>query len=106
WEREPENIIGVVHAKDLIRTLKAAGGDASNIDIRAVAKKPWFVPDATGLQSQLNAFLKRKEHIALIVDEYGDVQGLLTLEDILEEIVGDIADEHDVTVEGVRRQPD
>ncbi len=106
WERDPENIIGVVHAKDLIRTLKAAGGDAAKLDIRAVAKKPWFVPDTTSLQDQLNAFLKRKEHIALIVDEYGDVQGLLTLEDILEEIVGDIADEHDITVEGVRRQPD
>ncbi len=106
WEGQPENIVAIVHAKDLLRTLKAAGGDVSKLDIRAIAKKPWFVPDTTSLTDQLSAFLKRKLHIALVVDEYGEVQGLLTLEDILEEIVGDIADEHDQTVEGVRRQPD
>jgi CBS domain containing-hemolysin-like protein len=106
WEGQAENIVGIIHVKDLLRTLKAAGGDASKVDIRKVAKKPWFIPDTTGLNDQLNAFLKRKAHIALVVDEYGEVQGLITLEDILEEIVGDIADEHDVNVEGVRRQPD
>ena len=106
WEGTPENIIGVVHAKDLLKVLKAARGDYAAIDIRTVAKKPWFVPDTTSLTDQLNAFLKRKLHIALVVDEYGDVQGLITLEDILEEIVGDIVDEHDTTVEGVRRLPD
>jgi Mg2+/Co2+ transporter CorB len=106
WEGEPENIVGIVHAKDLLKQLKSVGGDASRIDIRAIATKPWFVPDTTSLTDQLNAFLKRKLHIALVVDEYGEVQGLLTLEDILEEIVGDIADEHDVVIEGVRPQPD
>ena len=64
------------------------------------------MPDTTSLTDQLNAFLKRKSHFALVVDEYGDVQGLVTLEDILEEIVGEIADEHDVEVQGVRPQPD
>ncbi len=64
------------------------------------------MPDTTSLADQLNAFLKRKLHIALVVDEYGEVQGLVTLEDILEEIVGDIADEYDSTMDGVRRQPD
>jgi len=106
WENEPENIIGVVHAKDLLRTLKATGGDAEKVDIRQIAAKPWFVPDTTSLTDQLNAFLKRKTHFALVVDEYGEVQGLITLEDILEEIVGDIADEHDIDVLGVRPQPD
>jgi len=106
WEGQPENIVGIVHVKDLLRELKAAGGDATSVNVRTVAKKPWFVPDTTSVSDQLSAFLKRKAHIALVVDEYGEVQGLLTLEDILEEIVGDIADEHDVTVEGVRRQPD
>ena len=106
WEGQPENIIGIVHVKDLLRTLKAAGGVTTNVDVRKVAKKPWYIPDTTSLTEQLSAFLKRKAHIALVVDEYGEVQGLLTLEDILEEIVGDISDEHDVTVEGVRRQPD
>ncbi len=71
-----------------------------------VARKPWFVPDTTTLQDQLDAFLRRKAHIAIVVDEYGDVQGLVTLEDILEEIVGDISDEHDLDMQGVRLQPD
>jgi CBS domain containing-hemolysin-like protein len=106
WEGKTENIIGVIHAKDLLARLKNVGGDLTQIDVRSIAKKPWFVPDTTSLQDQLNAFLKRKLHIALVVDEYGEVQGLLTLEDILEEIVGDIADEYDVTAEGIRRQPD
>ncbi len=106
WQGEPENIIGVVHAKDVLRALQGAGGDASKVDIAAIAIKPWFVPDTTSLTDQLNAFLKRKSHFALVVDEYGEVQGLVTLEDILEEIVGDIADEHDIDVQGVRPQPD
>ncbi len=106
WEGEPENIIGIVHAKDLLRILKTAGTDMSKVDIHAVAKKPWFVPDTTSLNDQLSAFLKRKAHFALVVDEYGEVQGLITLEDILEEIVGEIADEHDIELQGVRPQPD
>jgi Mg2+/Co2+ transporter CorB len=106
WEGKTENIIGVIHAKDLLARMKNVGGDLTQINVRTIAKKPWFVPDTTSLQDQLNAFLKRKLHIALVVDEYGEVQGLLTLEDILEEIVGDIADEYDVTAEGIRRQPD
>jgi Mg2+/Co2+ transporter CorB len=106
WENQPENIMGVLHAKDLLKQLKTLGGDLSKIDIRAIAKKPWFVPDTTSLTDQLNAFLKRKLHIALVVDEYGEVQGLVTLEDILEEIVGDITDEHDIEIQGVRPQPD
>jgi Mg2+/Co2+ transporter CorB len=106
WENEPENIIGIVHAKDLLKQLRRVGGDASKIDIRSIATKPWFVPDTTSLNDQLNAFLKRKAHMALVVDEYGEVQGLVTLEDIFEEIVGDISDESDIDVQGVRPQPD
>jgi len=106
WEGEPENIVGVVHTKDLVRAIKAAGDDMSRINIRSIAKKPWFVPDTTEVSNQLNAFLKRKSHFALVVDEYGEVQGLVTLEDIIEEIVGEISDEHDIVVQGVRTQPD
>lgn len=106
WEGESENIVGVIHSKDLLRVLKDAGGDMSKVDIGAVTKEPWFVPDATSLSDQLNAFLKRKAHFALVVDEYGEVQGLVTLEDILEEIVGEIADEHDIEMQGVRPLPD
>ena len=106
WEKEPENIVGVVHTKDVLRAVKKLDGDLDTMDVRAIAAKPWFVPETTNLIDQLNAFLKRKAHIALVVDEYGEVQGLVTLEDILEEIVGDISDEHDVLLEGVRPQPD
>lgn len=106
WRGSKENIVGVVHSKDLLRALIDAGNDYSKIDILRIASKPWFVPDTTTLQDQLNAFLRRKVHFAIVVDEYGEVQGLVTLEDILEEIVGDIADEHDVSVQGVRQEAD
>ncbi|WP_424360679.1 HlyC/CorC family transporter [Methylocystis parvus] len=106
WRERPDNFVGVLHSKDLLRALDAAGGDASKIDIDDVMYAPWFVPEATTLEDQLEAFLKRKTHFALVVDEYGEVMGLVTLEDILEEIVGDIRDEHDLAVQGVRPQPD
>lgn len=106
WTGESDNIVGVVHAKDLLRALHDVDNDPSRVDILKVAVKPWFVPDTTTLQDQLNAFLRRKAHIAIVVDEYGEVEGLLTLEDILEEIVGDIADEHDIDLPGIRRQSD
>lgn len=106
WSGTPENIVGVLHAKDLLRALDAAKGDAASLDVKAIALDPWFVPDTTSLPDQLKAFLTRKTHFALVVDEYGEVMGLVTLEDILEEIVGDIKDEHDVSVQGVRPHPD
>jgi Mg2+/Co2+ transporter CorB len=106
WRGDPDNIIGMLHAKDLLRAYAAAGGDASRINVADIALEAWFVPDATTLRDQLQAFRTRKLHSALVVDEYGVVLGLLTLEDIIEEIVGDIKDEHDVPVQGVRKQLD
>ena len=106
WSGSPDNIIGVLHAKDLLRAYDAAGGKAANLDVREIALDPWFVPDTNSLQDQLKAFLSKKMHFALVVDEYGEVMGLVTLEDILEEIVGDIRDEHDVRVQGLRPLPD
>jgi Mg2+/Co2+ transporter CorB len=106
YRGDTDNIIGVLHAKDLARALAAADGKVEQLDIAAIAMEPWFIPDTTNLKDQLNAFLKRRNHFALVVDEYGALQGLVTLEDILEEIVGEIEDEHDVAVEGVRRQTD
>jgi magnesium and cobalt exporter, CNNM family len=106
WKDEPENIVGVVHTKDLLVALARAGWDVSKLDVTGLAAPPWFVPDTTSVADQLNEFLKRKAQLALVVDEYGEVQGLITLEDILEEIVGQIADEHDVQDAGVRVQAD
>jgi len=106
WKDEPENIIGVLHTKDLLSALGRAGWDVSKLDIMSFAVEPWFVPDTTGLKDQLNQFLKKKAQMALVVDEYGEVQGLITLEDILEEIVGQIADEHDTHEAAIRPQPD
>ncbi|OAF13498.1 hypothetical protein AYJ54_05805 [Bradyrhizobium centrolobii] len=106
WRDKPENIIGVLHAKDLLRAIRASEGDTSRIDVSTIALPPWFVPEMRPVSEQLKAFRRRKTHFALVVDEYGEVEGLVTLEDILEEIVGDISDEHDVVVAGVRAQPD
>ena len=97
-----ENIIGVIHAKDLLRAMyKLIGGpegDAAalkNFDVATVAMKPYFVPETSTLDEQMRQFLRRRTHFALVVDEYGSLQGLITLEDILEEIVGEITDEFD-----------
>jgi Mg2+/Co2+ transporter CorB len=106
WKGSTENIVGVLHAKDLLRALNEVGNDFSRIDVMKIATKPWFVPDTTTLHDQLNAFLRRKAHFALVVDEYGEVEGLVTLEDIIEEIVGDIADEHDIDMQGVKQEAD
>jgi Mg2+/Co2+ transporter CorB len=106
WRDENENIIGILHAKDVLRSLSAVNHDAAKLDITKIMSPPWFVPDTTPIKEQLNAFLRRKTHMAIVVDEYGEMEGLVTLEDIIEEIVGDIADEHDTDVTGVKPQPD
>ncbi|CAL8977011.1 Hemolysin C [Rhodoplanes serenus] len=106
WQGSPQNIVGVLHVKDVLRALHASDGDFSRIDVLGLARPAWFVPEIRPLSEQLKAFRRRKSHFALVVDEYGEMMGLVTLEDILEEIVGDIADEHDIDVPGVRLQPD
>ena len=101
-----ENIVGVLHAKDLLSALWEAHGDASRISIADLARAPYFAPESTSLAEQLDNFKRRREHFALVVDEYGSIMGLVTLEDIIEEIVGEIEDEHDSPVEGLRPQTD
>ena len=110
---EQENIVGVVHAKDLLRAVDALvrgtkGGleNLESFEIMDVAMEPYFVPDTTALDDQMREFLRRKSHFALVVDEYGALQGLITLEDILEEIVGEIADEHDEEEETLTPEAD
>ncbi|MEX0301231.1 MAG: HlyC/CorC family transporter [Leisingera sp.] len=105
YRGEQENIIGVVHAKDLFRAMyEQAGGDAGRLqsfDIQQVAKNPYFIPETTTLDEQMRQFLRIRSHFALVVDEYGALQGLITLEDILEEIVGEITDEFDPAEENI-----
>ena len=106
WKDNQDNIVGVIHAKDLFAALQEHGGDATKVNIEDIMTPPWFVPDTRPLEDQLKAFLRRKTHFAIVVDEYGEVQGLITLEDIIEEIIGDIKDEHDVVTTGVKPQED
>ena len=105
YRGQPDNIVGVIHAKDLFRAVKAAGGPA-DVKIDDVLTQPWFIPESTVLFDQLEAFRARHEHFAIVVDEYGALRGIVTLEDIIEEIVGDIEDEHDTIKRGVVRRDD
>ncbi len=104
WRGEQEEIVGVLHAKALFRTVEETSRDLDALDILSVASPPWFIPDTASLLEQLHAFRRRREHFAIVVDEYGALMGIVTLEDILEEIVGEIDDEHDISVPGVRPQ--
>ncbi|PVA11838.1 hypothetical protein DC366_02545 [Pelagivirga sediminicola] len=113
YEGDPDNIIGIVHAKDLLRAMHrlalGEGGSASawrRFDIKSVVRKPYFVPETTTLDDQMRQFLRMRTHFALVVDEYGSLQGLITLEDILEEIVGEITDEFDTDAEHPIRRSD
>ncbi|MDP3371507.1 MAG: CNNM domain-containing protein [Candidatus Paracaedibacteraceae bacterium] len=107
WKDNPDNIIGIVNAKALLRAVRSNANNENNpLTIESIATKPWFIPESSDLLDQLQAFRARREHFALVVDEYGALLGIVTLEDVLEEIVGDITDEHDIAVSGVRPQAD
>ena len=102
WQNDAENIIGIIHAKNLLKLLSAKkGAGIVNEDIRKTLLEPWFVPETTTLKEQLQMHLTKRAKLAIIVDEYGALMGMISLEDIIEEIVGDISDEHDVIVKGV-----
>lgn len=97
WKERPDNIIGILHAKSLLKLMHSKSGKIKTPDIMKTISQPWFVPKTNTLSNQLLQFRKKRMHIAIVVDEYGDLVGLVTLEDILEEIVGQIEDEHDET---------
>lgn len=106
WKDDPENIVAVLHIKDLMRFLTKSRGSLEGMDIMALAMEPWFVPETTTLEEQIHAFRERHAHFALVVDEYGTIEGLVTLEDILEEIFGNIAEAFDDDLPlGIRPQP-
>ncbi len=106
WRDEPDQIIGHLHARDLLVAVKRAQANGAAVDLTELLAEPWFIPDTTSLKHQLLAFRQRRQHLAMVVDEYGALMGLVTLEDIIEEIVGDIVDEKDIEVSGVRMQAD
>jgi Mg2+/Co2+ transporter CorB len=104
WRDDPDNITGVIHAKLLLRELNACKGKVEDITLDNILMESRFVPETTNLYDQLQTFREKREHFAVVVDEYGSFMGIVTLEDILEEIVGEIDDEHDQAVEGVTEQ--
>ncbi len=106
FRENPDNVIGVLHTKPLFKEVRSLGAELSGLEVTRLAAKPWFIPETTTLLDQLQAFRERHEHFALVVDEYGALMGVVTLEDILEEIVGEISDEQDILVRGVRPQAD
>ena len=106
WRGDPDAISGVLHAKDVLAAVQRQGAKLTNAELRRLASPPWFIPDTTALLHQLVAFRQRRAHLAFVVDEYGALMGLVTLEDILEEIVGDIVDEKDVEMSGVKQEAD
>jgi len=108
WRDQPDNIVGIIHAKDVLRAIAGGMSDAmpGELDLAALAAPPWFIPESTTLLEQLQLFRQRHEHFAIVVDEYGSLMGVVTLEDIIEEIVGEITDEHDLAFPGVRPQTD
>ena len=106
YNGDPDNVVGILHAKDVLKALSKMDGEFKSLNIKKIAREPWFVPETTSLVKQLRLFQQKREHFALVVDEYGSLMGVLTLEDILEEIVGDIQDEYDEELDGLIRHKD
>ena len=107
WKETTENVIGLLNTKDVMREFVRRRGEMEGFDLLSLMVEPWFVPETTSLEEQLSAFRDRRTHFALVVDEYGAIQGIVTLEDILNEIFGAMPEETDIAAApGIRPQPD
>ena len=106
WETQQENIIGFLHIKDILKSVIINTKLKKDIDFRNLLLKPWFIPETTTLKEQLKTFLEKRRKLAFVVDEYGVLMGLITLKDIIEEITGDITDEHDIKFQDVKKGND
>jgi len=106
YDKNSDKILGILNVKDVLKYLNKKDVDLEMIDLKLLAKKPWFVPETTSLFDQLQEFKKNQKHLAFVVDEYGTLMGIVTLEDIIEEIVGDIEDEHDTKIQGIKKRKD
>jgi Mg2+/Co2+ transporter CorB len=109
YRGEPDNIVGLLHMKSLIKLLnelRLAGSKVTGAQVLGICQKPWFIPETTTLHDQLLAFRSKRQHFAFVVDEYGAWQGIVTLEDIIEEIVGNIEDEHDERDNAIQKVSD
>lgn len=106
YQEKPENIVGIIMAKNFLKTCLQNKDNLDSLKIKEMLIEPWFIPETTTLLQQLQTFRQRREHFALVVDEYGTLEGVVTLEDILEEIVGNIEDETDKTPTTVRQTAD
>lgn len=106
YNEDQDDVVGILHVKDLLKSMARLDGDLKDLNLKKIAREAWFVPETTSVVKQLRAFQHKREHFALVVDEYGALMGVITLEDILEEIVGDIQDEYDEEVKGVERLKD
>ena len=101
YDKNSDKILGIINVKDILKVK-----DNKRLDLKKIAKNPWFIPETTSVLDQLQEFKKKQRHLAFVVDEYGTLMGIVTLEDIIEEIVGDIEDEHDIKIKGAKRLKD
>ena len=106
YDKNSDKIIGILNVKDILKKLNKIKLKNEKINLKSLAKKPWFVPETTSLLDQLQEFKKKQRHLAFVVDEYGTLMGIVTLEDIIEEVVGDIEDEHDIQIIGAKKNSD
>ncbi|HEX9023303.1 MAG TPA: hemolysin family protein [Geobacteraceae bacterium] len=98
-----DNIVGLIYAKDL---LKYWGMDEAQVELKNILRPPYFIPESKNLEELLHEFKKKRIHIAIVIDEYGGTSGLVTIEDLLEQIVGDIQDEYDLEEEWLVEEAD